>query len=92
VNFARRVVWRHGARRLTRGFLATLSPEEADLLYSVMRQNQQSMSRPITDPVANSLVQKNLLARSSGVGNIPAWTFVVPPQVWIEIKPHWPPK
>jgi hypothetical protein len=90
VNCVRRKLWEHQRRKLLRSFLLTLSQEEADLLESMSRHNQQSLTGPLEDPITNRLVQKKLLARASGAGRASAWTYTVPPEVWTEIKRRWP--
>jgi hypothetical protein len=69
-----------------RSYLDTLSEEERALLFAMRELNQRSISRPITDPVAISLKQKGLLLQGSGVGHMMNWPFVIPANVWKELK------
>lgn len=75
-------------RRVIRGRLSTLTPEEEDLLRAMLRKNQQSTSMHAIDPVANLLVQKGLLLRG-GTGGVTDFPFAIPDVVWVEMKRLW---
>jgi hypothetical protein len=90
VNWFRRKGRLRRRRAQIREWLFTLGGEEQEILRSMLASNQQSVSLQLTDPVANRLVQKGLFIRASGTGNILAWSFTVPPDVWSEMQLLWP--
>jgi hypothetical protein len=90
INWFRGRLLRRRRRAQIRDWLSTLGVEEEELLRSMLASNQQSVSLEMIHPVANRLVQKGLLTRASGSGNILAWSFTVPPDVWSEMQMCWP--
>ncbi len=54
-NWVKLKLWEYQHRELIQNFLLTLSQEEADLLELMSRHNQQSMTRPLDDPIVDRL-------------------------------------
>jgi hypothetical protein len=90
INWIRGKVWQRSQRHLIRRLLSTLSAEEETALRGLLQVKQQSLSAPMTDPLACRLVHKGLLDQATGVGNRLAWSFMIPPMVWQEMRRRWP--
>ena len=77
---------RSGRRRRVRKAiiraLEGISREEREVLWSMVGSRQKSITAPITHDVIGMLVAKGLLRRSGGVGDITAWVYLMPEEVW----------
>lgn len=68
------------------GFLDTLSEEEGMVLYTMVANNQRSITCPLMDPIVTRLKQKQLLLPGMGVGNSAMWPHTIPTGVWNALK------
>lgn len=57
--------------------LESLSKDEIDLLNECLKNNQQSIVKPLNDSVANSLCQKGLLIQAN-LGHMMSFPFLIP--------------
>lgn len=72
--------------------LSSLSEEENTLVGYCLLLNRRTITVPLINSVANSLVSKGLLIQARGGGNMLAWPYTIPDFVWIHlqiIKHEW---